>query len=295
MFQGPLVIADETAHASSQPHVSYVAMAPNDLQRTQDMQRQAWCNSSAHDAAAAVGSMDANLVAARNSASDVLGAIPSVEWLMLQQHREQHMQTLDTPRSGVTAAISAAIAAAAGGASHALAIPDSLLDPPANYMLQQQQEQHIQRLTAPGSGIAAAFSAAMAAAAGGAFDAPAIPASLIGARASYMQQQPLREVPEYIPVVAPAVMPSTFHPPTQHVAAAVTRAAAVCRATWEVLLDLHPDAFVLVAGSLDLVEKLSGVVLRIVECGQMPLGLQVLGRQEEVVVACELIRSLAGC
>jgi hypothetical protein len=248
MFQGPVAIADQTAHASSRPHVSYVAIARNDLQPTQDMQQQAWCSTPAHAAAAAVGSMDANLVAARNSTAGMLDAIPSADWLMLQQQREQHLGRLAAAGcGGATAALTAAIAAAGGGASRALAIPDSLLGPPAHYLQQQPL------------------------------------------------QQPLRGVPEHIPVVAPALMPSTFHPPTQHVAAAVTRAAAVCGATREVLLDLHPDAFVLVAGSLDLVEKLSGAVLRIVERGQMPLGLRVLGRQEEVVVACELTRSLAGC
>jgi hypothetical protein len=210
----------------------------------------------------------------------------------LTQRDMQQQAWCGAPAHGAAAAFGSINASAVAARSSSSGVLDAI--PSVEWMMlqQQQREQHTERLAAAGSGVTAAFSAAIAAAAGGA----AIPDSLLGPPASYMQQQqPLRGVPEYIPVVAPALVPSTFHAPAQHVAAAVTRAVAVCGTTHEVLIDLHPDAFVLVASSLDLVEKLSGAVLRIVERGQMPLGLRVLCRHEEVVVAFELIRSLAGC
>jgi hypothetical protein len=217
----------------------------------QEMQQQAWHGAPTHNAAAAAAaaagsSISTNATSTCSNGPGVLAALPSVEWMLLQQ-QQQHMERLGAAQFGGTGVLSAAIAAAAGGTSGYPAIPDSLLNYSAGCM------------------------------------------------------QPLQEVPEYIPVVTAARMPSPFQASAHHLAAAaqaaaVTRAAAVSSETREVLLDLHPDAFVLVASSLDQVEKVSGAVMRIVERGQMPLGLRVLGRHEEVLVACALIRSLlTGC
>jgi hypothetical protein len=223
-------------------------------QQQQKVQQHAWSDSLSHGAAAASNASTIGIAASGSNALELLDVIPSADWMLLQQHKQNVAAAAAAAAAAVdtdaTAALSAAIAAAAA-AAHVPALPDSLLNFPASRV--------------------------------------------------QPQQQPMRGAPEYIPVVAPPRTMSSFRSPAQHAAAAAAQAAAAARAAaissrpLEVVLDLHPVAFALVASSLDAVEKLSGAVLRIVERGALPLGLRIMGRQEHMEAACELIRSLTMC
>jgi hypothetical protein len=160
--------------------------------------------------------------------------------------------------------------------------------PSAEWLLLLQMQEEQNRRVAAAAARDSAVSAAMAAAA--AACTSALPDALQNFPASQLQRQ---MPPEYIPVVAPRpLMAGLSHTTAQPVAAAAAQAAAFSMRPVEIVLDLHPEAFALVASSFDAVEKLSGAVLRIVERGATPLGLRVVGLPSQIETACELIRAL---